>query len=51
MSKGIIMLAIGDASISAAMLDGNISRVHHIDSEELSILGLYCEQKIYVWGE
>ena len=51
MSKGIILLAIGDASIEAAMADGNISRVHHIDSEELSVLGLYCEQTIYVWGE
>lgn len=49
--EGIILLAKGDASISAAMSQGKITRIHHVDSEELNILGIYCRRTIFVYGE
>lgn len=51
MAEGIILLGRGDASISKAMKDGGITRIHHVDSEELNILGIYCKQIIRVYGE
>jgi hypothetical protein len=50
-AEGIILLSRGDASIQAAMEDGGITRIHHVDSEEFSVLGIYCEQIIRVYGE
>jgi hypothetical protein len=51
MAEGIILLGKGDASISEAMKDGGITRIHHVDSEELNILNIYCKQIIRVYGE
>jgi hypothetical protein len=51
MAEGIVLIAQGDASITAAMEDGGIRRIHHVDSEEISILGVYCKQIIRVYGE
>jgi len=51
MAEGIILIATGDASIKAAMKDGGITRIHHVDSEELNILGIYCKQIVRVYGE
>jgi hypothetical protein len=50
-AEGIILLARGDASLTAAMKDGKISKIHHVDSEELNILSVYCKQTIKVYGE
>jgi hypothetical protein len=48
---GIVVFASGDASISAAMKNGGITRVHHVDSETTNILGLYATYITIVYGE
>ena len=48
---GIIMFAHGDASISAAMANGGITRIHHVDHETLNIFGLYAKYTTIVYGE
>jgi hypothetical protein len=48
---GIIFVAIGDASIKKAMDQGGITKIHHIDCESLSVLGLYAKYKTIVYGE
>ena len=50
-ATGIIFFANGDASISAAMKNGGITKVHHVDSESFSVLGIYSEYKTIVYGE
>lgn len=45
------LVAIGDASIEAAMEDGNITEVHHVDLETTSILGVYSTYTVVVYGE
>ncbi len=49
--EGIILLAKGDASIEAAMKDGGITKIHHVDTEETNILGIYCKSITRVFGE
>lgn len=51
MSEGILFIGFGDASIQAAMKDGNISRIHHVDSESLNIFGIYSRYEVTVYGE
>ena len=48
---GIVIVAYGDASISAAMRNGGITRVHHVDHETLNILGVYAKYTTIVYGE
>ncbi|MFW6189444.1 MAG: TRL domain-containing protein [Planctomycetota bacterium] len=48
---GIILVGMGEATISEAMKNGNISRIHHVDTEELSVLGIYAKQIVRVYGE
>lgn len=48
---GIIVFATGDASISTAMRNGGITRVHHVDHETLNILGIYAKYTTIVYGE
>ena len=48
---GILVYAHGDASISAAMANGGITRIHHVDHETLNILGLYGKYTTIVYGE
>lgn len=48
---GIILFATGDASISAAMANGGITRIHHVDHETLNILGVYARYTTIVYGE
>jgi len=50
-AEGILVVGYGDASIVAAMKDGNITRVHHIDNETLNVLGIYARYKTVVYGE
>lgn len=50
-AQGIIFVAIGDCSIKTACENGGITRIHHVDSEELNILGIYAEKVIRVYGE
>jgi hypothetical protein len=42
---------MGDASLEAAMENGNISEVHHVDLERTNILGLYSTYTVIVYGE
>ena len=48
---GLLFFATGDASISAAMQNGGITRVHHVDYETLNILWLYAKYTTIVHGE
>ena len=53
-AEGIILLGRGDASLTAAMMNGSkgpIRKIHHVDSQELNILGLYAKETIRVYGE
>ena len=49
--EGILFVAFGDASISTAMANGGITRIHHVDSEDFNVLGIYARQIITVYGE
>ena len=50
-AKSIVLFATGDASIASAMKNGNITKVHHVDNEVFSVLGLYCRYTTVVYGE
>lgn len=50
-ATGIVLFAHGDASISAAMANGGITRIHHVDHETFNILGLYAKYTTIVYGE
>jgi len=50
-AKGIILFNTGDASIGAAMREGGLSKVHHVDYDVTNILFLYNEIKTTVYGE
>ncbi|MCQ2403421.1 MAG: TRL-like family protein [Lentisphaeria bacterium] len=45
------LIATGDSSITTACANGNITRIHHVDWEASSFLGLYSTYKCVVWGE
>lgn len=46
------LFAFGDASIDAAMKDGGITKVHHVDHEVTSFLfGIWLQDKTIVYGE
>ena len=44
------VVAIGDVSIHTAMKNGGITRIHHVDSEEFNVLGVYSTKKVIVYG-
>ena len=48
---GILVYATGDASISAAMKNGGVTQIHHVDHETTSILGVYAKYITIVYGE
>jgi len=50
-ATAIIGIVTGDASIEAAMQNGGITKVHHVDSKVKSILGIYAEYETVVYGE
>ena len=50
-SKGIICFATGDASIKAACANGGITKIHHVDYHVTSVLSLYVETTVTVYGE
>jgi hypothetical protein len=45
------IIATGDASLKAAMENGGITKVHHIDQQITNILGVVATYKIIVYGE
>jgi len=50
-ATGIICFSMGDASISAAMAEGGITKIHHVDSKVFQVLGLYAKYETIVYGE
>ena len=44
-------VATGDASIEAAMKNGGITKVHHVDYHCKNILGVYAKLTVFVYGE
>jgi len=48
---GILVFGTGDASISAAMANGGIKRIHHVENETTNILGIYAKYVTIVHGE
>lgn len=47
----LAMVAVGDCSIEAAMKNGGITKVNHVDWQVQNILGIYGTYKVIVWGE
>jgi len=45
------IFATGDASIETAAKSAGITKVHHVDEQSTSVLGLFATYKIYVYGE
>lgn len=45
------LIARGDASISAAMKAGGITKIHHIDYHSENILSIYAKFTVIVYGE
>jgi len=45
------ILATGDASLKAAMDNGGITKVHHIDQQVTNILGIIATYRVIVYGE
>ena len=50
-STGIICVATGDASIATAMKNGGITKIHHVDCEVTTVLGVYTKYTTVVYGE
>ena len=50
-SSGIILFVDGDASLKAAMENGGITKVHHVDYKVKNILGIVGSTTTIVWGE
>lgn len=50
-AKGILFVGIGDASIKAAMQNGGITKVHHVETESLNALGFFARYRTIVYGE
>jgi TRL-like protein family len=48
---GILVFSTGDASISAAMQAGGITRIHHVDQETQNILWIWAKYTTIVYGE
>jgi TRL (tRNA-associated locus)-like protein len=48
---GILVFSTGDASISAAMANGGITKIHHVDQETQNILGIWAKYTTIVYGE
>ncbi|HUT04862.1 MAG TPA: TRL-like family protein [bacterium] len=44
-------IATGDASIKAAMENGGITKIHHVDYKAEVILGVYAKLTVIVYGE
>ena len=44
-------VATGDASIQAAAKSAGITKIHHVDEQHTSIIGIYATYKIFVYGE
>ncbi len=50
-ASGIVCFTEGDCSIAAAMKNGGISKIHHVDYKVKNILGIIGETTTLVYGE
>jgi len=50
-ASGIICFVEGDASLKAAMENGGITKVHHVDYKVKNIFGIIGSTTTIVWGE
>ena len=50
-ASGIVCFCEGDASLKAAMNNGNITKVHHVDYKVKNIFGIVGSSTTVVWGE
>jgi len=50
-STEIVCFATGDASIKAAMENGGIAKIHHVDYKVMSVMGVYAKYTTVVYGE
>lgn len=45
------IVGVGDASIDEAMRNGGITKIHHVDHNVMSILGVFSKWTLIVHGE
>lgn len=45
------IIATGDCSISAAMKQGGVTRIHHVDYHTSGVLGIVATYRVIVYGE
>jgi len=45
------VVGIGDAGLGSAMRNGNITKVHHVDHQITSVLGVFSKWTVVVHGE
>jgi hypothetical protein len=50
-ATGIILFATGDASINTAARSAGITKVHHVDVQYMSVLGVYGKTTTTVYGQ
>ncbi len=51
-AKNILgIFSFGDASVSEAMKNGEITKVHHVDNDSFNVLQLYAKACTVVYGE
>ena len=50
-ATGLICFSEGDATIKAAMENGGIKKVHHVDYKVKNIFGIVAEYTTIVYGE
>ena len=50
-ATGLICFTEGDASLKAAMENGGITKIHHVDYKVRNILGIVGSTTTIVWGE
>jgi hypothetical protein len=50
-AMGVLIVGVGDSSIGAAAMAGQITKIHHVDSEQFNILGIYSRNITIVYGE
>ncbi|HTS19770.1 MAG TPA: TRL domain-containing protein [Verrucomicrobiae bacterium] len=50
-STAIVCFATGDSSIKAAMDNGGITKIHHVDCKVMSVLGVYAKYTTVVYGQ
>lgn len=44
-------IVTGDAGINVAAQNGGITKISHIDQHQRSILGIFAQYDVYVYGE